>query len=147
MKVEESFFELYRLHAELADRVSQRREGANKLYVSLYLALILFFAAWLRFGSEGLDGVLIICALLGVCVSVSWFQSITSYRKLNDAKFKLLHEMEKSLEFSFFTREWEILQEDDESKSYRALTHIERYLPIAFGVFFGIAVILGLVAD
>lgn len=38
--------EIYKLHAELADKVSQRREGANRLYVSLItaiLALIAFF--------------------------------------------------------------------------------------------------------
>ncbi len=34
--------EIYKLHAELADRVSQRREGANRLYVSL----LTFTAEW-----------------------------------------------------------------------------------------------------
>ena len=31
--------EIYKLHAELADRVSQRREGANRLYVTLLLGI------------------------------------------------------------------------------------------------------------
>ena len=46
--------DIYRLHVEMADRVSQRREGANRLFVTLLSAMIVLMAAVLRFGS-GLD--------------------------------------------------------------------------------------------
>ena len=48
----QELLEIYKLHAELADRVSQRREGANRLYVSLLIGLVLFAAALLRFGTD-----------------------------------------------------------------------------------------------
>lgn len=43
--------EIYKLQAELADRVSQRREGANRLQVSLLSGFLVFLAALLWFGS------------------------------------------------------------------------------------------------
>ena len=39
---QDQLLEIYKLHAELADRVSQRREGANRLYVSLHVGLVVF---------------------------------------------------------------------------------------------------------
>ena len=47
--------EIYKLHAELADRVSQRREGANRLYVSLLTGLFIFLAAMVRYGAEAVS--------------------------------------------------------------------------------------------
>ena len=47
----DQLLEIYKLHAELADRVSQRREGANRLHVSLLSGFLVFLAALLRFGS------------------------------------------------------------------------------------------------
>ena len=48
---ERDLIEIYKLHAELADRVSQRREGANRLYVTLLVGLVVFVTALLRFGA------------------------------------------------------------------------------------------------
>ena len=42
---QDRLLEIYKLHAGLADRVSQRREGANRLYVSLNVGLVIFLAA------------------------------------------------------------------------------------------------------
>jgi len=42
--------EIYKIHANLADRVSQRREGANRLYVCLLAGLGVFASALLWFG-------------------------------------------------------------------------------------------------
>ena len=39
-----TLLEIYKLHADLADRVSQRREGANRLFVSMHTALVVFLA-------------------------------------------------------------------------------------------------------
>ena len=84
--------ELYKLHAELADRVSQRREGANKLYVSLLVGLVVFVAALLRFGTESgsANTVLFCTGVLGMLLSASWYIVIRSYRQLNSGKFRTL---------------------------------------------------------
>ena len=57
MAESDQILEIYRLHAELADRVSQRRERANRLFVILLVGLLVFLAAMLRSGAGDLSGV------------------------------------------------------------------------------------------
>ena len=130
--------EIYRLHAELADRVSQRREGANRLYVSLLLAVVLFLAALFRFGAGDLPGnvVVVVVGVIGTALSVSWWLVIRSYRQLNTGKLKALQELEKRLAYPFFQREWELLGEGEDRGRYWRLTQVEAVLPWAFFVLF-----------
>ena len=138
----QELLEIYKLHAELADRVSQRREGANRLYVSLLLGLVVFLAALLRFGTGGTTpiGVFLGAAgMLGMMLSLSWYVVIRSYRQLNDGKFKALHELEEKLDYSFFRREWELLGEGKQPSRYWKLTNVEIGLPcIFFALFLGV---------
>ena len=134
--------EIYKLHAELTDRVSQRREGANRLYVSLLVGLVVFLAALLRFGTGDVSEQLVLSAigLFGVLLSVSWFVVLRSYRQLNSEKFRVLHELEKDIAFPFFTKEWDPGSEGSKSNRYWRLTKVEVTLPVIFGLLFlGIA--------
>ena len=130
--------EIYRLHAELSDRVSQRREGANRLYVSLLLALVLFLAALLRFGAGDLPAsmVVVVVGSIGIALSVAWLLVIRSYRQLNTGKLKALHELEEHLAYPFFKREWELLGEGKRRSRYWRLTQTEAVLPWIFLVLF-----------
>ncbi len=130
--------ELYKLHAELADRVSQRREGANRLYVGLLTGVSILLAASLRFGTGGIPLWIIITAggVLGAAIAVSWFIVIRSYRQLNTGKFAALDELESMLPFQFFRREWEILEKGENIKKYWKLTVVETIMPWGFCVFF-----------
>ncbi|MXW12384.1 MAG: hypothetical protein F4Z73_05875, partial [Synechococcus sp. SB0668_bin_13] len=93
----DQLLEIYKLHAELADRVSQRREGANRLHVSLLSAFLVFLAALLRFGSGEIPAsvLLLFSGIIGMAVSGSWYIVIRSYRQLNKGKFATLHELEQ----------------------------------------------------
>ena len=126
--------EIYRLHAELADRVSQRREGANRLYVSLLLGLVALLAALLRFGVGDLSPriVLLAAGIVGALLSASWYVVIRSYRQLNTGKFLALHELEQKIAYPFFEREWELLGKGADRRRYWRLTIVETFLPIAF---------------
>ena len=130
--------EIYKLHAELADRVSQRREGANRLYVSLLVGLVVFLAALLRFGTKDTPEQLALGAigLFGFLLSVSWLGVLHSYRQLNSEKFRVLHELEKEIAFPFFTKEWDPESEGGKSNRYWRLTKAEWSLPIVFGLLF-----------
>lgn len=128
--------EIYKLHAGLADKVSQRREGANRLYVALLVGLVVFVAALLRFGDgDGYQKVILFSAgAIGALLSVSWYVVIRSYRQLNTGKFLALHELERKLPYPFFTREWELLAEGRIRSRYWRLTVVEVGLPIIFFV-------------
>ena len=129
--------ELYKLHAELADRVSQRREGANRLYVGLFAGLVGGFAALMELQGDEELSPLVTAAVgsFGALLSVSWFIVIRSYRQLNTGKFRALHELEEKLGYPFFTREWDLLREDDRGRPYWKLTVVETVLPCAFLLF------------
>ncbi len=141
---QEELLEIYKLHAELADRVSQRREGANRLYVSLLTAILVVLAAFLRYGTGSfpVHGILIAGGVVGVLLSASWYVVIRSYRQLNSGKFAALHELEEKLAYPFFKREWELLEEGKNRSRYWKLTVVETGLPIGFFVFSVILVVL-----
>ena len=140
---QDELLELYKLHAELADRVSHRREGANRMYVTLVLGLAVFLAAMFRFGSGAVPVEVVLCvaSMIGVLLTVSWYIVIRSYRQLNSGKFLALHELEQQLAYPFFTREWELLGEGENVGRYWKLTVVEVALPfIFFALFAGLAV-------
>ena len=130
--------EIYKVHAELADRVSQRREGANRLYVSLLAGLAAFLAVLIRFGVGGVpvQVVLVSVGLAGAALSASWYVVLRSYRQLNTGKFQALHELENRLAYPFFRREWELLGEGEDKSRYWRLTVVEVGLPCIFFVLF-----------
>ncbi len=130
--------ELYKLHSEFADRVSQRRDSANKLYVSLLTSILFFIAVFIRFNTREIPIGAIICvgSLLGIALACSWFIIIRSYRQLNTGKFAALDELESKLVYPFFRREWEILGEGKNRKKYWKLTVVETFLPLIFIILF-----------
>ena len=143
---QQELLEIYKLQAELADRVSQRREGANRLYVSLLIGLALFVAALLRFGADGVsaDAVLFWAGVLGTVLATSWYVVIRSYRQLNTGKFSALQDLESRLAYPFFTKEWELLGEGGKRRRYWKLTVVETALPCVFALLFaGLAIYAG----
>ena len=139
----QELLEIYKLHAELADRVSQRREGANRLYVSLLTGIVLILATFLRYGSEivYVETVLTAFCIFGILLSVSWFVVIRSYRQLNTGKFDALHELEQKLDYPFYKREWELLEEGKNLSRYWKLTIVETFLPWIFVFLFSALII------
>ena len=133
----DQLLEIYKLHAELADRVSQRREGANRLHVSLLSAFLVFLAALLRFGSGEIPApVLLLFGIIGMAISGSWYIVIRSYRQLNTGKFAALDELKQKLDYPFFRREWELLERGWNCNRYWKLTVVETFLPSIFFVLF-----------
>lgn len=130
----DQLLEIYKLHAELADRVSQRREGANRLFVSLQVGLVVFLAALIRFGIEDIPQQLVfsVVGVVGTLLSASWFVVLRSYRQLNSEKFRVLHDLEKKLPYQFFTQEWDPQAQGEKSNPYLKLTHVELALPVTF---------------
>ena len=134
---QQELIEIYKLHAELADRVSQRREGANRIYVGLLVSFTMLIVAFIRFDVVDFSSIILyIVGAIGALLSISWYIVIRSYRQLNAGKFKALHELEKKLAFSFFTREWELLTAGERFRRYWRLSVVETFLPAMFFVVF-----------
>ena len=137
--------EIYKLHTELADRVSQRRAGANRLYVTLLTGILILLAAFFRYGAGTVPTWVgwSVFGIVGMLLSASWFIVIRSYRQLNSGKFPVLLELEKKLSYPFFTREWELLEEGKNVNRYWKLTVVETFLPVGFFVLFLLLIFVG----
>ncbi len=132
---EDRLLEIYKLHADLADRVSQRRGEMHRLYVSLHAGLIVLGAALIRFGFGDVpqDIALLMIACLGALFSISWTFAIIPYRQLNKEKFRVLQELEAKLPFQFFTKEWDAKGIGKKSNRYWKMTLVETWsLPSIF---------------
>ena len=134
----QELLEIYKLHAELADRVSQRREGANRLFVSLLTGTLIFLAALLRYGAETIPVGAVVTAIgiFGISLAVAWYVIVRSYRQLNSGKFVALHELKEKLAYPFFKREWELLEEGKSISRYWKLTVVETFLPLIFALLY-----------
>ena len=72
---------------------------------------------------------------------------IKSHANLNRVKFDVIHEFERHLPAAMYRYEWR-LAEDGKGKSYRAVTAIEKWIPILFAILhvvMGIFIVLSLV--
>ena len=132
----EHLLEQYKLYVEMADRISDRRERSNRFYISLLSALLALLS--IIVGRNILNGlqtvVFMTIGILGLGLCSLWIINIRSYRQLNSGKFKVIHEMEQNLPFNCYDREWEILGEGKEPKSYLQLTRVEQYIPIILAI-------------
>lgn len=133
----------YELYVQSTLQVTERRFKANQFYISLLSALlgVLTFT----FGKDNFQNlagyretVLQAVCFLALLLNIIWFFTIRSYRKLNSAKFKVIHQMETQLPFQPYNREWEII----ESNKYFLMTKIEQWLCLTLTLPFVILLLL-----
>ena len=143
MNEKQELIEIYKLHAELADSVSKQRGTANRFYMLVLSGLAVLFSAFLQRKNGGPLGWLMVgFGLFGMFLAAVWYIVIRSYRQLNSGKFKALHELEEKLTYPFFKREWDLLAEGREQKTYWRLTIVETFVPTIFFLCF--AALLGI---
>lgn len=134
--------EIYRTYLEMADRISTRREKANSFFLTLNTAIV-GFVGYLS-GTDKLsadDRWLILIGFIGIFLSYLWYRIIRSYRGLNSAKFKVVHEIEKMLPLRPYDAEWESVGRGKNPKLYLPFTHVEVVIPWIFLVIHIIALI------
>ncbi|RLI71549.1 hypothetical protein DRO97_09755 [Archaeoglobales archaeon] len=134
-KFKEHLLEQYKLFVEMADRVSSRRIHTNMFYISLVSGLITVISVSREVGLS--DSTIIpAISVLGIIVCILWCIHINSYRKLNSAKFEVIHKIEQYLPYSCYHEEWKIL----EKNRYVLLSKIEQFVTTIFVIIFLIAV-------
>ena len=139
---DDQLIEIYKLHADLADRVSQRRATANQLHTSILGGLIALVGLLVRINpDESISIYVAIAGVFGLLVCTSWLYTIFSYKQLNSIKFEAMHKLEEMLPFQFFAEEWK------HQDKYPRLTIVERILPIAFGLLFLGFIVYGLASN
>ncbi len=131
-KLADHRLEQYKLYLEMADRISSRRQSANSYFLTLNTAL-LSLVGYLSLG-EGKPKWYWLIAVVGMILSYMWYRLIRSYKDLNTAKFKVIHEIETKLPIAPYDAEWEAVGRGKAPKLYLPFTHVEKVVPWIFGV-------------
>ena len=126
--------EQYKLCVEMADRISARRQNINSFFLSVNTAIIAL-GSYINFGSKTTGSFYWFGSLTGVVLCYIWYRLVRSYKDLNSAKFKVVHELEKELPATPCDLEWEKVGKGKNPKLYLPFTHIEKIIPWVFLMF------------
>ncbi len=99
----QSLFEIYKLHSDLAEKISNAREGSNKLYAGMITTIVTISTLVNRIYPNSEYNYTL--PILGFIVSLSWLFSLNSVTGKLKAKHGILVELEQQLDFSFFKKE------------------------------------------
>lgn len=113
---EDRLFEIYKLHAELTERIASSRLNLNKLYTGLVTSIIAVYMLLSRLNPEfyNLDTnfpVKVALPVVGLLISLSWLMSIWNITGHLRAKNETLRELETDLPFRFLEIELSKFQE------------------------------------
>lgn len=108
----EHFLEQYKLYVEMSDRISQRKEQTNRLYVTLFSALIASFSiaisSWPEyFEFDAFPWLPIVVGMVGILLSTTWFLNLYLLQRQISVKLGVIREMESVLPFRAFGMEME----------------------------------------
>lgn len=134
-------FEIYKLFVQTTESVSNRRQSTNSFFLTLNSAIVALGSYLISCGSSLTP---IVIPLVGVLVGYVWYLLIKSYRDLNSAKFKVIHEIEQKLPLAVFDAEWLYLGRGDDSSKYLRFTFIERVIPLIFIAIHALVLILNI---
>ena len=121
--------EQYKLAVEMADRLSSRRQSANSFFLSVASALTV--ANGTGIVSEWYWTCIVSIVTMLVCFM--WWRLLASYRAINSAKFKVIHQIETVLPFAMFADE-ETIYKSTERTGYKPLSRIEQAVPALFAI-------------
>jgi hypothetical protein len=139
-KYQDHLLEQYKLFVETSQHTSDKRQNANNYLLTLNSSLITLFVAFLSiFGHHRWNALI---PGTGLIVCFIWWSLVDSYKDLNTAKFAVIHELENQLPVALFRHEWFVCGHNQKEKDkqlgdrYIPLTHLERWIPVAFAALY-----------
>lgn len=135
--------EQYKMFVESADRISQRRQEANKFFLTINTALLAVLGGILGCDSQSLGLWLFLpVAAAGLVLCYVWYRLVLSYKGLNAGKFEVIHAIEKELPLALFDAEWRQIGKGNDPKKYKPFSEIETWIPWIFAAFYGAMIIV-----
>ena len=135
--------EQYKLYVQSAENVSARRVVSNRYLLTLNAALVALYG--IQSAGFGQSFWTLLIPVIGIPVSLLWYLIIKSHADLNRVKFGVIHEFEQHLPAAMYKYEWQ-LAEEGHGKVYRAVTTIERWIPILFAALHVVLAIMVILA-
>ena len=130
-KNQDILLEQWKTCVEAADGISEKRNNANGLFITINTAL----CAVITFTLENKSMFL---AIIGIIICLLWRATIKSYKELNAVKYEIINSMEAYLPISPYSIEWKKLKENSKHKE---LTTIEKCIPWIFIAIYAISIL------
>jgi hypothetical protein len=137
---QKNLLEQYKIYIEMADRVTERRTKVNSFYLSILTGLFVFSS--LPYFKDSIvtaptKQITLITGLTGIFICILWWINISSYKNLNSLKFQVIIDMENSLPYPCYRKEWD--EKSPRVKKYRRLRKAESLVPIVIAIPYSIA--------
>lgn len=134
---EEHLLEQYKLYVDSSQKVSDKRITTGNYLLAVNSSLLTVFGIAAMLHTDALW--LVVIPVAGLVVCYAWFSLVVSYKNLNTAKFRVIHELEDYLPAALFRYEWHCC-EMGTGKAYKPVTHHERWIPLILAaVYLGLA--------
>lgn len=130
----EHLLEQWKIGVEMSNSLSDRRTNSNNIFTTINTILI----AILTFK---IDHKNVLFGIVGIVICISWICSLSNYKKLSSAKFKIINELEKKLPVNLFDYEWELVGRGKDKKKYKKMSKIEMFIPYVFIAIYLIAIV------
>lgn len=126
--------EIYKVMIDSTEKAIERRQALNRFYFSVVVAIFVSISFVLRTGVEQFPTRIVLSTALFLAFlnCILWFAMIYAARRLNATKYDVIGEMEQSMEFRPFSREWEIHVQ--KRRNFPQFTLIEIMLPAILSV-------------
>lgn len=137
--------EQYKLAVEMAAQLSAMRQSANNFYISILSAFAVLYSLLEKVPSAAArDALQYGLPIVAMALCIMWGLLITSYRRINAAKYTVILELETKLPVAPYTREWQHLE--DGKRRHHHLTQVEAAVPVLFGLAFGLLLLKSILA-
>ncbi len=132
-KFDDHLLEQYKLYVDSSQKLSDRRLSTNNYLFTINSSLLTLLGVLATLLPE--RRALAIIPAAGCLLSVAWALLLTSFKRLNAAKFDVIHELEQCLPTNVFAKEWERLIHAP-TRRYKAMSDVERFVPLLFLLFY-----------
>jgi hypothetical protein len=132
-KTDDHLLEQYKLYVDSSQKLSDRRLSTNSYLFTINSSLLTLLGLLASLLADRKP--LVMIPVAGCLLSLSWALLITSFKRLNAAKFDVIHALEEKLPARIFQEEWRLLDKGPR-KPYTPMSDVERVIPWMFFVFY-----------
>jgi hypothetical protein len=127
-------FEQYKLFLATSEALVERRQKVNNFYITANALMVSISGTLMTFSIDTKYKMAVGIALsfVGIILSLSWTNILTTYGNLNSSKMKIISMIERELPASLFDTEWEVLSDSLNNHRYVSFTDSEKRIPKMF---------------
>ena len=132
------YLEQYRVYLRAFTSMVERRQKSNEFFLSINTAImaILGYIETEQGPVQHSALIFSFVPFVGIVICYSWALAVRSYRQVAQAKYKVIHRLERRLPAALFETEWEILGRGKDAKRYYPLSRVEKNIPLIFIVLY-----------